>query len=75
MQRTNIEFKYKLNRLAQQVKVLEREIRDECATTRKKYMKIIPDTPLTSRDEVLILDGELHRSKEMRNNLVKRNDF
>ncbi|XP_054730470.1 uncharacterized protein LOC129239163 [Anastrepha obliqua] len=70
MQHVNNEFKYKLNKLTQTVKLIECELKKEPGSrTLKRYMKIIPDQPFTSRDEVLILDDELHHSKEMRDAL------
>ncbi|XP_036339382.1 uncharacterized protein LOC118748803 [Rhagoletis pomonella] len=70
MQRASNEFKYKLNKLTQAVQLIESELKKEPGSrTLKRYMKIIPDQPFTSRDEVLILDDELHHSKEMRDAL------
>ncbi|XP_011188937.2 uncharacterized protein LOC105216245 [Zeugodacus cucurbitae] len=70
MQRANNEFKYKLNKLTQAVQLIETELKKAPGSRMlKRYMKIIPDQPFTSRDEVLILDDELHHSKEMRDAL------
>uniref|UniRef100_W8BQC6 AT-rich binding protein n=1 Tax=Ceratitis capitata TaxID=7213 RepID=W8BQC6_CERCA len=70
IQRANNEFKYKLNKLTQAVQLIESELKKEPGQRMlKRYMKIIPDQPFTSRDEVLILDDELHHSKEMRDAL------
>ncbi|XP_039958842.1 uncharacterized protein LOC120773800 [Bactrocera tryoni] len=70
MQRANNEFKYKLNKLTQAVQLIETELKKEPGNRMlKRYMKIIPDQPFNSRDEVLILDDELHHSKEMRDAL------
>ncbi|XP_014100734.3 uncharacterized protein [Bactrocera oleae] len=70
MQRANNEFKYKLNKLTQAVQIIETELKKEPGSRMlKRYMKIIPDQPFNSRDEVLILDDELHHSKEMRDAL------
>ncbi|XP_067637150.1 uncharacterized protein [Eurosta solidaginis] len=72
MQAVNNEFKYKLNKLTQTVQMVENELKkDPASRTYKRYMKIIPDQPFTSRDEVLILDDELHHSKEMRDALLE----
>lgn len=74
MQRTNNELKYKLNKLTRAVQLIEAELKKEPGSRMlKRYMKIIPDQPFTSRDEVLILDDELHHSKEMRDALVSCN--
>lgn len=74
MQRANNEFKYKLNKLTQAVQIIETELKKEPGSRMlKRYMKIIPDQPFNSRDEVLILDDELHHSKEMRDALVSCN--
>ena len=77
LQRENNIFKYKLNQLNRMVNTIEQELQLERERrgnqnnfARNHMMNVMPEQPLTTRDEVIMYDNELRDSEEMQEKLV-----